>query len=269
MPGRGSLDGRWVFVITTLAIFLAILLLTMVIQRRQRTLLSLRIARGEVDLEALGIRRLSVPQDILDKLPKYTYTSKIEGAPATPGGAATRQVPFSQPACPICLGDFIHSETPIRELPCNHIFHPECIDLFLRNSSSLCPMCKKSALPPGYCPVNVTNLMVHRERLIRQQNHEETTSRIATAGATQGPVMILSSLSAPTAVIHNSRVHGHGAYNGDVEMTAVIGTDNQRTIHPAIAHYHSPNGGAVAATAESRMQPQAAGSNTEEVPAQT
>ncbi|KAJ9613718.1 hypothetical protein H2204_014712 [Knufia peltigerae] len=236
MSGHGSLDGRWVFVITTLAIFLAILLLTFVIQRRQRTLLSLRIARGEVDLEALGITRLNVPQDALDKLPKYTYISKAEGVSSTPGKAATCQEPFFQPACPICLNDFIHSETTIRELPCNHIFHPECIDLFLRNNSSLCPMCKKSALPPGYCPVNVTNLMVHRERLtrqMRQQNHEETTSRMAAVGTTQGPVRTLSALSAPTAMIHNSRVHGHGAYNGDMEMTAVIGTGNQRTMHPS------------------------------------
>lgn len=224
------LASRWVFLITLTAIILVIVFLVLVIQHRQRTLLSLRVARGEVDLEALGIARLNVPQNVLDKLPQYTYTSKIEGGPSTPGKAATRQVPFSQPACPICLSDFIHSATNIRELPCNHIFHPECIDPFLRNSSTLCPMCKKSALPPGYCPVNVTNLMVRRDRLIRrmrQQNHEETTSRIAAVGGTHGPVRILSSLSAPTAMmIHNGRVHGHGAYNGDVEMTAVSGRGN-------------------------------------------
>lgn len=39
-------------------------------------------------------------------------------------------------------------------------------------------------------------------------------------------------------------------------------------MHPAIAHYHSLKGGAVAATAESQMQPQADDSNAEEVPAE-
>jgi hypothetical protein len=56
----------------------------------------------------------------------------------------------------------------VRELPCQHIFHPECVDAFLSTSSSLCPMCKKSALPRGYCPAIITNAMVRRERVVRR-----------------------------------------------------------------------------------------------------
>jgi hypothetical protein len=116
-----------------------------------------------------------VPQNILDKMPVYTYTSKepvtdptpTTDAPTSPT-APTRSTPYSQPVCPICLDDFIHNSTQVRELPCAHIFHPECIDGFLKDNSSLCPMCKKSSLPVGYCPVNVTNIMVRRERLVRR-----------------------------------------------------------------------------------------------------
>lgn len=275
MSDRGSLASRWIFLITVFAILLAIGVLTLAVQRRQRTLLSLRIARGEVDLEALGIERLHVPQDLVDKLPKYTYTSKSEDVPATVGEAPTRQVPFPQPTCPICLDSFIHYETTIRELPCHHVFHPECIDLFLRNSSSLCPMCKRSAVPQGYCPVNVTNLMVRRERLIRQmreQNQAESPRPIPAVGAIQSQVEILSPPSAPTAMVYNSPVHGHGACNGacngDAETINVICTGDRTTTHPVIAIYHSKKGDTVTATAESQTQPQAQDANVEEVPAE-
>ncbi|KAL1854595.1 hypothetical protein Plec18170_004685 [Paecilomyces lecythidis] len=88
---------------------------------------------------------------------------------------------FSQPTCAICLDDFIPGSSVVRELPCAHIFHPECIDAFLIRNSSLCPMCKKSVLPPDFCPTKVTNLMVRRERLLRRAHrlHENGGRRNA------------------------------------------------------------------------------------------
>lgn len=174
--GTAGIPSLWVFLIIVLAILLFVVIVTSflmhLVQARHRRILQRRVANGEVDLEALGIKRLNVPQEILDKMPQYVYTSK--DTPATPASAATKDaaprnvVQYSQPTCPICLDDFVSSQTTIRELPCGHIFHPECIDPFLKSSSSLCPVCKRSALPPGYCPVQVTNLMVRRERLIRR-----------------------------------------------------------------------------------------------------
>jgi hypothetical protein len=177
------------------------------IQRKRRDRLRRRVANGEVDLEALGIKRLTVPQEVLDKMPLYTYTGptgskELEVPPLTRlGMVETRHkvtlerslappviktntqshtdtpaaqlrrvhsVQFSQPTCAICLDDFVSSDTIVRELPCRHIFHPECIDSFLRQNSSLCPMCKKTVLPKGYCPALVTNAMVRRERMVRR-----------------------------------------------------------------------------------------------------
>lgn len=171
-----GIPSLWVFLIIVLAILLCVVLITSfimhLVQRRHRRILERRVANGEVDLEALGIKRLNVPQEILDKMPQYVYTSKDAPAPSTAAGAkeaAPRKVvQYTQPTCPICLDDFASGETIIRELPCGHIFHPECVDPFLKSSSSLCPVCKRSSLPPGYCPVQVTNLMVRRERLIRR-----------------------------------------------------------------------------------------------------
>jgi hypothetical protein len=120
-------------------------------------------------------------------MPRYVYTSRDGGQKtaiqedsaasrhnldasevAAREALPKRQVPFTQPTCSICLDDFEHNQTIVRELPCSHIFHPECIDGFLRDNSSLCPMCKKSALPQGYFVTDVTNAMVRRERLIRR-----------------------------------------------------------------------------------------------------
>ena len=43
--------------------------------------------------------------------------------------------------CAICVEDFQNGER-VKELPCKHIFHPICVDEWLNNHSSLCPLCK-------------------------------------------------------------------------------------------------------------------------------
>ena len=199
LGGNGpQLPSLWVFLIIVLGILLAVVGVTSLtmhlIQRKHRRDLQRRIARGEVNLEALGIKRLNVPQELLDKMPRYVYSSKDgshksaadEGTAVPPSNLdaseiATREalpkreVPFTQPTCSICLDDFESNQTIVRELPCSHIFHPECIDGFLRDNSSLCPMCKKSALPQGYFVTDVTNAMVRRERLIRRMRERVDT----------------------------------------------------------------------------------------------
>ncbi|KAK0124041.1 hypothetical protein ONS95_009026 [Cadophora gregata] len=216
----------WVYFLIVLAV-LVICLGTIsglmhFVQRSRRKSLRRRVANGEVDLEALGIKRLRVPQKAIDRLPLFIYVSEDEKSfPASPqkeehfvsmtheddfSGASTvvgsdpriydmmsakelataelipidektpipdstlvhRFLPYVQPTCAICLEDFESGISEIRELPCGHIFHPECIDTFLANNSSLCPMCKKSALPIGFCPTIITNAMVRRERNLRR-----------------------------------------------------------------------------------------------------
>ena len=202
--GNGtSLPSLWVFLLVVLGILLSIIGITSLsmhlLQRRRRANLRKRVERGEVDLEALGIKRLTVPREQLDTMPLYAYgTTPIaargvvatdglidiekEGSPTqteqvrptlAPRSSSYHPDALSQPTCAICLDDFVpftseEEGTKVRELPCHHIFHPECVDTFLQESSSLCPMCKKSVLPVGYCPRVITNAMVRRERLLRQ-----------------------------------------------------------------------------------------------------
>lgn len=64
---------------------------------------------------------------------------------------------YTQTTCAICLEDFVAGSSRVRELPCGHIFDPGCVDPYLTGSSSRCPLCKKSVLPPGFVQTAVTN----------------------------------------------------------------------------------------------------------------
>ncbi|KAL8826612.1 MAG: hypothetical protein Q9191_003693 [Dirinaria sp. TL-2023a] len=49
-------------------------------------------------------------------------------------------------ACSVCVDDFVKGQD-IRVLPCNHKFHPECIDPWLLNVSGTCPLCRVDLRP--------------------------------------------------------------------------------------------------------------------------
>lgn len=185
--GRGTLPSLWAFLLIVLGILIFIIASTSLtmhcIQKRRRERLRRRVANGEVDLERLGIKRITVPRRILDEMPLYTYPflgkeeqSNTESAiyskefndQQTSHANRVSKTLHAQPTCAICLDDFISGESLVRELPCYHIFHSECVDTFLGENSSLCPLCKKSSLPAGYCPVTLTHAMVRRERMLRR-----------------------------------------------------------------------------------------------------
>ena len=51
-----------------------------------------------------------------------------------------------QLGCSICTEDFTKGEE-VRVLPCNHKFHPECVDPWLLNVSGTCPLCRIDLRP--------------------------------------------------------------------------------------------------------------------------
>jgi hypothetical protein len=156
------LPGLWLFLLVVLAVLICVIGLTSLsmhlLQYRRRRSLRRRVMAGEVDLEALGIKRLTVPRKILEKLPLRTFVADKDD-----GGVS----------CCICLEDLIPDATTVRELPCKHIYHPGCIDGFLETQSSLCPLCKASVLPKGYVPEQLTNHTVRRERMLRRQRERQ------------------------------------------------------------------------------------------------
>lgn len=210
-----SLPTIWVFILICIGVFLAFVALVSCFmhyaQRRRRISLEQRVMAGEVNLEAMNIKRVRVPVEHVQKFPLFTYNyeSKPTSPPLSPTSprvpdpvrmrdhgdrsqhVTSAQTAFEkdpaspttkstmtglttnststdyQPRCMICEEDYENRITIIRELPCGHIYHPECIDEFLNENSSLCPQCKASMLPRGYCP-SITNEMVRRERAIRR-----------------------------------------------------------------------------------------------------
>ncbi|SMY20919.1 unnamed protein product [Zymoseptoria tritici ST99CH_1A5] len=84
-------------------------------------------------------------------------TREATGTTATPPGiaAATTTPPTntsssseepSPEGCSICTDDFILGQDQ-RVLPCNHRFHPACIDPWLLNVSGTCPLCRIDLRP--------------------------------------------------------------------------------------------------------------------------
>ena len=190
LNGGSNLPTLWAFLLIVLAVVLFIIFLTSLsmhyYQRRNRRALERRIRNGEVDLETLGIRRLHVPRDTVNNLPSFIFpnesSSKQPNEPGNsfsqgpsgsvvPASSTSNRTVWGQENCPICLEDFIPHETTVRSLPCRHIYHPQCIDKFLLDSSSLCPVCKARVAPLDQNPHirgPVTNAMVRYERRARR-----------------------------------------------------------------------------------------------------
>jgi hypothetical protein len=54
--------------------------------------------------------------------------------------------------CAVCLGEF-ELEEMVRELPCDHIFHNDCIlNWFIKAKSPACPLCRSILAEPSQDP---------------------------------------------------------------------------------------------------------------------
>lgn len=101
-----------------------------------------RRMRGRLDL-ALPIsissrRPRGLDPEIIDSFPTFVYSS-VKGL----------KMGRTSLECAVCLNEFEDDET-LRLIPkCSHVFHPDCIDLWL-SSHSTCPLCRANLVPkPG------------------------------------------------------------------------------------------------------------------------
>ncbi|KAL4907303.1 hypothetical protein BDW74DRAFT_122953 [Aspergillus multicolor] len=101
-----------------------------------------------------------LPQSCLCELPSPAATVESGLSYSRPRHA--KRLSQSQTTCAICLDDFVPSSSTVRELPCGHIYHPECIDVSLTRTSSLCPLCKKSVLAPELFPIAAPEVVYGR-----------------------------------------------------------------------------------------------------------
>ncbi|KAI1188458.1 hypothetical protein F5B17DRAFT_269241 [Nemania serpens] len=83
-------------------------------------------------------------------VPQHESESAPVPVSATPTPDKAKDEPKSDedhPGCSICTEDFTVGED-VRVLPCNHKFHPACVDPWLVNVSGTCPLCRLDLRPP-------------------------------------------------------------------------------------------------------------------------
>ncbi|XVF86563.1 hypothetical protein PTKIN_Ptkin18bG0052200 [Pterospermum kingtungense] len=107
-------------------------------------------------ISVLGIREefshtRGATMETINALPTYKFKSKKtrnaneqdnsgEGGVLAAGTANERLISGEDAVCCICLAKYADDDE-LRELPCIHVFHLECVDKWLRINAS-CPLCK-------------------------------------------------------------------------------------------------------------------------------
>nr|XP_043635876.1 E3 ubiquitin-protein ligase At1g63170-like [Erigeron canadensis] len=71
---------------------------------------------------------------------KETNTGACEGGVVAAGTEKERVISGEDAVCCICLAKYADDEE-LKELPCSHFFHTECVDKWLKINAS-CPLCK-------------------------------------------------------------------------------------------------------------------------------
>ncbi|KAM3581529.1 hypothetical protein VKS41_006361 [Umbelopsis sp. WA50703] len=127
----------WQYIVIALAlafVFMTVLVCVQVARLRRRSELLQLHMRPVTHITRSGARVYApapiLNQDELDLLPivDYQHLSDTE-----------------QQSCSICLEHF-GSMVKVRLLPCQHAFHPVCIDPWLTKHSAECPMCKRTCV---------------------------------------------------------------------------------------------------------------------------
>ncbi|KAL6891354.1 hypothetical protein HDV57DRAFT_513773 [Trichoderma longibrachiatum] len=109
----------------------------------------------ELDAATTGDGRTQRSSSIFTNDPRHEASRGTTGATGAAGqneardappaaesrGAADAAPPVENAGCSICTEDFREGED-MRVLPCNHKFHPTCIDPWLVNVSGTCPLCR-------------------------------------------------------------------------------------------------------------------------------
>ena len=168
-----ALPSLWVFLLIVLGMLLAIIGLTSssmhYIQHRRRQTLRRLVASGEVDLEALGIKRLTVPPEVVDKMPLFIYVANSAeeeaGSRLSVPSVALSPLPGGDPGAP--SGDPIPLDiaAPSRRNPNLISSYPLIVD---GSQSGDCPLLPKDLphrrMPYSQptCPICLDDFITHK-----------------------------------------------------------------------------------------------------------
>ncbi|KAJ2802827.1 hypothetical protein H4R20_003128 [Coemansia guatemalensis] len=110
-----------------------------VLSQKQFDMLPHTIAQGPLSSEATRDDANAANVTSTDQKGHEHLDDKTK-VPISPGALAESE------ACSICLGDIVRGERLVRLMPCNHQFHSDCVNRWLTQKSTLCPLCKADVL---------------------------------------------------------------------------------------------------------------------------
>ena len=87
------------------------------------------------------LRPSAEPASLASKPPASSDKEAQNSLSALSALEETHEGLSSNTTCSICLEDYVEGEK-LRVLPCNHVFHTECIVPWLTDRNSNCPLCK-------------------------------------------------------------------------------------------------------------------------------
>lgn len=95
----------------------------------------------EADGRGQGGRMVPLTKRELRELTRVEPYRGVRGE----GGLGGMEEEEEKEPCSICLQEYEPGEK-VRHLPCQHVFHRDCVDEWLLGESRLCPMCKRSVV---------------------------------------------------------------------------------------------------------------------------
>ncbi|KAH7524331.1 hypothetical protein FEM48_Zijuj06G0108000 [Ziziphus jujuba var. spinosa] len=106
--------------------------------------------RGRADLARGGMAR-GLDPDVIETFPTFVYSTVKE-----------HKIGSGALECAVCLNEFQDDET-LRLIPkCDHVFHPDCIDMWLITNST-CPVCRTNLVPnPGESPYAIPDELLEK-----------------------------------------------------------------------------------------------------------
>lgn len=123
-------------------------------------------------ISVLGIREdlnqvRGASEECINALPTYRFKTKKdeggtteetdynEGGIVAVGTEKERTISGEDAVCCICLASYLDNDE-LRELPCTHFFHAECVDKWLKINAT-CPLCKYEIVEKDETPPTPTN----------------------------------------------------------------------------------------------------------------
>ncbi|KXS15841.1 hypothetical protein M427DRAFT_32015 [Gonapodya prolifera JEL478] len=100
----------------------------------------------EKEKEIEAGERLAVPLVPIGTLERKTLGRTPTSEPRMSVSSWTSR--SGHPVCPVCLDPFVPGVSMVRTLPCNHVFHSDCIDRWLLERACVCPICRLDLAPP-------------------------------------------------------------------------------------------------------------------------